>query len=61
MDKRECFYIRVTMATLTKKGLISRIKQWYKQHICVHNWKPYYVEPYGIAHQCIKCGKIRHL
>lgn len=46
---------------MTKKDLISRIKQWYRQHICVHDWKPYFVEPYGIAHQCVKCGKIRHL
>lgn len=51
----------LTMAILTKKDLISRIKQWWKQFVCVHNWKPYYVESYGIAHQCIKCGKIRHL
>lgn len=44
-----------------KKSLLFKIKQWWKQFVCVHNWKLYYAESYGIAHQCIKCGKVKHL
>lgn len=40
-------------------NIIVNIKQWIKQNLCIHDYRPTYYGDQKCYRQCVKCGRIK--